>query len=295
VGEGGIGKSRLVASLVQSVAKQRHAYFELRASPHFQTTAWFPVMDMLRRFFRLEDEATVEAKAQRLEQSLAVYDMVEPRVVAVLASLLLGVVPERFAVARLTAERLRSVTLDSVAQLIEKVSLDRPVLFIAEDLHWIDPTTLELLSELASRTNRFAICLVVTSRPGARAEARLDSVNEYRLNRLSKDDAATMVAEVLRARLVDDYVVSQILDKSDGVPLFIEELTKVVAEHEPRDGDNSGSMAIPATLQGSPMARLDRLSTAKHVAQIASVLGRHFGTRYCRLLPELTKCSYSTI
>lgn len=287
-GEAGIGKSRIVRALKEVVAADPGAWLtECLCSPYHAATALYPVVDLLQRvvldFERGEDAASRLAKVEGFG---ARYGLTADVDVPLLADLVAVPLPEGQAPPALTPERKKQRTLDLLADILYQRAAHQPVLFVLEDLHWVDPTTAELLERLIDRSAPARILIVGTTRPGAElAMARRPDVIRLTLSRLATADVRRVVAGACGDHALPDDVVAAIVARTDGVPLYVEELTRMLVEsgHLALSGNRyvlSGALdhlPIPATLQGSLMARLDRLADAKPVVQLAACIGRDFG------------------
>jgi class 3 adenylate cyclase len=285
-GEAGIGKSRLVQVLKDHVSDEPHTRWECRSSPYYQNTALYPIIDLLQRALQRQQDDTAEAKLEKLEQILSRYHLPLDETVALFASLLSLSVPEdRYPQLALSPQRQRQKTLESIVAILLELAEQQPALFILEDLHWADPTTLEFLSLLVEQVPTTAIYTLLTCRPHFQPSwTHRSYLTEITVNRLSRHQLARVAAHVLGEKKLPPEVLHQIVEKTDGVPLYVEEMTKAVLESgylKEVDGHyeligSFSSLAIPATLQDALMARLDHLVTAKAVAQYAAVIGRQF-------------------
>jgi predicted ATPase len=284
-GEAGIGKSRLVQVLHAHVAAEPHVRVEWRCSPYAQQSPLHPVITHLHRLLRWRPEDPPEEKLRTLEETLEGSGLALPEIVPLLAALLSLPLPERYPPLSLTPQRQRQKTLEAVLAWLLTEATRQPVLFIVEDLHWIDPSTLEFLSLLIDQGPTACLLTLLTCRPefpvpwGVRSH-----LTPLTLNRLPQPQIPQMIGRVAGGKALPPEVVAQIVAKTDGVPLFVEELTKTVLESgllREREAhyDLTGplpSLAIPATLHDALMARLDRLATVKAVAQLGATIGRTF-------------------
>jgi class 3 adenylate cyclase/predicted ATPase len=284
--EGGIGKSRLVQVLKDHVANEPHVRWECRSVPYYQNTALFPLTDLFQRLLKFQAEDTSDERVRKLEQALSQYKFPLEETVPLFASVLsLSLSEERYAPLNLSPQRQRQKTLETIVAILLELAEHQPVLLIIEDLHWADPTTLELLHLLLDQTPTASVFVLLTSRPHFHpAWHHRSYLTEITVNRLSHAQVEQLVTGMTDGKTLPHEMLAQIVEKTDGVPLFVEELTKAILESgqlQARDGhyELTGSFstfAIPATLQDSLMARLDRLVTAKAVAQYAAVIGRGF-------------------
>jgi predicted ATPase len=296
-GDAGIGKSRLVQTLKDHIANEPHVRWECRSSSYFENTALFPVIDLFQRLWQFESEDTPDEKLGKLEHSLSQYRPPLEETVLLFAPLLALPVPEnRYPPLNLSPQRQRQKTLETIVAILLELAEHQPVLFILEDLHWTDPTTLELLNLLIDQTPTASMLVLLTCRPRFQpAWHHRSYITEMTLNHLSHTQVEQIVTGVTDGKTLPQEVLAQIVEKTDGVPLFVEELTKAVLEagvlqevdgHYALTGSFS-AFAIPATLQDSLMARLDRLVTAKAVAQYAAVIGRQFPYNLLQAVSQL--------
>ena len=287
-GEPGIGKSRLVAELAQRLEAEPYIRLRYFCSPHHQNSALYPFIAQLERaaaFTRDEPAETKRAKLTALlDPSANRSDEIE--LIAELLSL-----PNSVADLHLTPQRKRQRLLDALIHQLERVARSQPVLMVFEDAHWGDATSRDLLGLVLNRAKTLPVLLLITFRPEFEPPWRdLPYLRALTLNRLNSSEGATLVESVAGNRALSSDLVGEIVERTDGVPLFVEELTKAVLESADRDelskvlaGSPASSMVVPATLHASLMARLDRLGTAvKEVAQIGAVLGREFGYELLR-------------
>jgi predicted ATPase len=285
-GEAGIGKSRLVQVLKEQVVHEPHVRWECRSLPYYQNTALYPLTDLLQRILQWQQDETPDAKLEKLEQALRQYRLPLEETVPLFAPLLSLPLPEhRYPPLTVSPQRQRQKTLETITALLLELAEHHPVLVILEDLHWTDPTTLELVGLLVEQVPTTAIATLLTCRPQFQpAWHHRSYLTEMTLNHLSPTQVEQIVTCVTDGKTFPQEVLAQIVEKTDGVPLFVEEMTKAILESgslKETDGhyELTGSFstfAIPATLQDSLMARLDRLVTAKGIAQLAAVIGRQF-------------------
>src|SRR5215468_5550576 len=292
-GEAGIGKSRLVQVLKEHVASEPQAWLTpCQCSPYYRNTALYPMIDLLERVgLGFEREEPPQHKLSKLEGFLAQYGLPLAETVPLLATLLSLPLTADYAPLTTSPEQQRQQTLHAFLTIFLRIAAQQPVLFVMEDLHWIDPTTLELLSLLVDQGPTVRILALWTFRPDfsppwtGRAH-----LTQMTLPRLPRRQAVEVIHQVAHGKVLPPEVVEQIVAKTDGVPLFVEELTKMVLESEmlqERDGryELTGPLpplAIPATLHDSLMARLDRLAAVKGLAQLGATLGREFSYELLR-------------
>src|SRR5262249_4908341 len=285
-GDAGIGKSRLVQVLKEHVTHEPHIRWECRSAEYSQNTALFPLTELFQRLWQFQAEDTPDEKLGKLEYALSQYRLPLEESEQLFAPFLSLPVPEnRYPPLNLSPQRQRQKTLETIVAILLELAEQHPVLFIVEDLHWTDPTTLELLGLLLDQTPTASLLVLLTCRPHFQpAWHHRSYLTEITVNRLSHAQVEQIVNRMIDGKTFPAAVLQQILTKTDGVPLFVEEMTKAIVESGHLKDVNghyefTGSFptfAIPATLQDSLMARLDRLVTAKGIAQYAAVIGRQF-------------------
>jgi class 3 adenylate cyclase/predicted ATPase len=296
-GDAGIGKSRLVQVLKDHVANEPHVRWECRSAEHSQNTALFPLVELFQRLLRFQAEDTPDAKFGKLEQALSQYRLPLEESVPLFAPLLALPVPEnRYSSLNLSPQRMRQRTLEALVAILLEQAEPHPLLFILEDLHWTDPTTLELLNLLIEQTPTASMLVLLTCRPHFQpAWHHRSYLTEITVNRLARNQIERMTTHVAGRKTLPQEVLQQLVERTDGVPLFVEEMTKAILESgylKEVDGHyeligSLSTLAIPATLQDSLMARLDRLVTAKAVAQYAAVIGRQFAYALLQMVSQL--------
>jgi class 3 adenylate cyclase len=284
-GEAGIGKSRLAQAFKESLAGEAHTRIECHCSPDYQQSALYPVVEHLRQLLRLRGGETPEEQLQTLEAALAPMDMPLAEVVPLFAALLLLPPPKRYAPQPLTPVQQKQQTFAALLAWLLQEAERQPVCYIMEDLHWADPSTLEWCSLLIDQIRTARVLLLLLFRPDFRPPLVAHShCTHLALGRLSHRQTEGMIRHVVGGKPLPAEVIQQLVAKTDGVPLFVEELTKIVVESGlVKEGEGRYELtsplpllAIPATLHDSLMARLDRLGPAKQVAQLGAVMGREF-------------------
>lgn len=281
-GEAGIGKSRLVRALELSLGTQPRARVTNQCSPHHTSSAFYPMIRQLSRAanFHTEDDATVQG--QKLRQLLRGADAVDIALTAQLVGLENELVGNEL---DLTPAQQRRHTFEALIRHLERTAIERPVLWLLEDAHWIDPTTLELVELCVERIAKLPVLALITYRSEFSPRFLIaDHVSTLRLSRLARSDVAALMENLCRTKPVDRDAVELVATRTDGVPLFVEELTKSlldVGELVEKDGvfglaGPIQRLTVPASLHDSLMARLDRHRIQKEVAQIASCIGREF-------------------
>jgi class 3 adenylate cyclase/predicted ATPase len=284
-GEPGIGKSRLVRELRGRVENEAHTHLLYQCSPHHATSPLHPVTEQLERAAGFERDDPAGTRLAKLEALLARGTNRLDEAVVLVAALFGIPGGERYSVPEMTPQRQKQRTLEVLIEQLEGLSADQPVLLAYEDVHWIDPTTQELLGLAVERIQRLPVLAIITIRPEFRPPwSGQPHMSALALTRLGRRDGAALVDRVVGAKSLPAEVAGQIVGKTDGVPLFVEELTKTVLESGLLQdaGDRwelSGplrTLAIPSTLHDSLLARLDRLAPVKEVAQIGAAIGREF-------------------
>ena len=282
-GEPGIGKSRLTAALSEHIGTEPHTRLRYFCSPHHQDSALYPFIAQLERAAGFARDDMVEARLGKLRALLAPGTRDDDDI-ALLSELLS--LPSSAAELNLSPQRKREKLLEALLNQLEAEARHRPVLMVFEDAHWSDPTSRELLDLIVDRVRRLSVLVVITFRPefqppwGGHAQ-----VTSLSLNRLGERDGEALVRKLAGNAALTADIIAEIVERTDGVPLFVEELTKAVLESAAQ-GDRVAAVlgraaltaqSVPATLHASLMARLDRLGPApKEIAQIGAVLGREF-------------------
>jgi predicted ATPase len=284
-GEPGIGKSRLTETLHERLGAEPHTRMRFFCSPHHQDSALYPAVAQLERAAGFHREDTVEQRLIKLEAVLAQATNDINGVAPLFADLLSIPTGDRYPALDLTPQKRKEKTLAALVTQVEGLSRRKPVLMIYEDVHWSDPTTRESLDLLIDRIPTMRALLIITFRlEFSPPWVGRPHVTLLSLNRLSRAQRAYMISGVPGGKALPKEIADQIIDRTDGVPLFIEELTKSVVESGilTKTGDHysvagpTSRLAIPTTLQASLLARLDRLAPTREVAQIGAALGRSF-------------------
>src|SRR5207245_4657095 len=289
-GEPGIGKSRLVQALCDELAAAPHTRIECQGAPVFQNTPFHPVEDMLRQGSAWRGDESAAERLQGLERALELAGMRLPEAVPLVAPLLSLPVPEHYPPLLASPEQQRRKLLATLAAWLFGLTRVQPVLFVVEDLHWVDPCALGVLGLLAEQGATAPLLLLFTTRPEFSAPwpSRAHHA-QMTLNRLSRREARAMVTRVAGETLLPADTVETLVQRTDGVPLFIEELTRLVRQRGAGVGGRDGAAVreIPATLEDSLRARLDQLGPARDVAQVAAVIGREFSYTLLQALLRL--------
>jgi class 3 adenylate cyclase/predicted ATPase len=285
-GEPGIGKSRVIRALRERLGDEPCMPLGHYCSPHHANSALYPVIGLLERATRPVRDDRPEEQLARLEAVLARSNDRPDEVVPLLAALLGIPAGDRYPAPTLMPEMQRRRTLQALVDQLAGLAVRQPVLALYEDVHWIDPSTLELLGSVIERVQRLPVLVVITFRPEFQPTWTGHAhVTALTMSRLGRRQAAGLVARVTGDKPLPAAVVEQIVARSDGVPLFVEELTKTLLEADLLDDKGERQalagplppLAIPPTLHDSLTARLDRLGPVKEVAQIAAAIGREFG------------------
>ena len=290
-GDSGIGKSRLVRALITRLRQAEHQVLLFQCSAYFAETPLHPVIEHLRRAAGILVADSDERRLERIERLVGSRRERIPDLVEILADLL-GVTQDRYrALAMMAPAERRARTLDALSSYVLVLAAERPAIAIFEDLHWADPTTREWLGQLFGRLAAGPLLGLVALRADFQPEwADLDEVTRLPLERLTRDDCARIVERVMGRATLASELKERILGATDGVPLFVEELTKALLEAGMPAGTETQpvapeALAIPTTIQDSLTARLDRLGDAKRVAQVAATIGREFSRE---VLAEVT-------
>jgi len=285
--EAGFGKSRLIAELKARTAAQPRHWIECRCSPYHQNSALYPVVGVFQKWLGLETNEPAEVKLAKVESNLARYGGDLEQSVPLIASLLSIPFESKYKPAALNSREQKQVTLEVMAQIVIDQAMEKPVAFVVEDLHWVDPSTMELLDILVEQAATLPILVLFSFRPEQVAPPQWLNrgyTSQIALDRLDCDAVRRMTLVLTGGKALPSEVFDEIFAKTEGVPLFVEDLTRMVIESgmlEERDGEYAlvgpfQSLAIPATLQETLMARLAKLATAKPVAQVGATIGREF-------------------
>ena len=284
-GEPGIGKSRLAESLLHSVADEPHARLHYFCSPHYTHSPLYPFIVQLERAARFEPGDSVEKRLDKIEALLKPAARNVPQDLALVAELLGVPLHGSYPAVDVSPQQKREMTLSTLLDQFDGLTALSPALVVVEDIHWMDPTSLDLLDRMIARASDRPVLLIVTFRPELQPSwIGQPGVTMLALNRLGRGERTVLAMQVARGKALPDEVLAKIADRADGVPLFVEELTRSVLEsgvlREEPDRyvlDRAlPQLAIPMTLNASLLARLDRLASARHVAQVGAALGREF-------------------
>ena len=295
-GEPGVGKSRLIAALQERLQSQQHIRIRYFCSPQHTDSALYPVINQLERAARFERGDPPAQKLTKLQTLLAPAIREQAAEAALLADLLSIPRDGQQGLFELDPQKRKEKTFETLLAQLRHLEQQRPVLMIYEDVQWIDPTTLELLVLIVERAPHMRLLLVISARPEFKPPwPDFAHVTTVSLTRLSRGEGTRLITGVAQGRALPDEVIKQILVRTDGVPLFIEELTKAVLESgllRKREHDYVldgplQPLAIPTTLHDSLMARLDRLASVRQVAQVGAALGRQFSHELLHAAAEM--------
>jgi class 3 adenylate cyclase/predicted ATPase len=287
-GEPGIGKSRLLQEFKEQLAPAGVTRIEFRCSPYHQNSAFYPLIDHLHRLLQFAPHDTPQARLAILQQTLVRYRFPQADTLPLLAALLSLPHPESAPPLTLSPQKQKQKTQEALVTWVVEEAERAPVYCAWEDLHWADPSTLEVLTLFLDQVPTTRLLALLTFRPEFTPPwGNRSHLSQLTLSRLGRSQVEALVEKVTSGKALPPEVVQQIVAKTDGVPLFIEELTKTVVESgllREEEGRYVGAhggapippLAIPSTLHDSLMARLDRLSTVREIAQLGATLGREF-------------------
>ena len=282
-GEAGIGKSRLTAALVERLASEPHTRLRYFCSPRHTDSALYPIISQTERAAGFAHGDSVQTKLDKLDAVLA-QSFTPPQHRALFAELLSLPNDGRYPAVEMSPQQRRQRTLEALTTQTVALAEQAPLLMIFEDIHWIDPTSLEALGRGIDRIKAVGVLLIITYRPEFEPPwIGRPYVTSLTIRRLGEREISAMIDRVVGNKMLRPNIRQDIIERTDGIPLFVEEMTKAVLEAE-TEGEAqqtaaaipSSAVAVPASLHASLMARLDRLGPAKEVAQIGAVLGREF-------------------
>ena len=282
-GEAGIGKSRLTAALLERLASEPHARLRYFCSPQHTDSAFYPIISQTERAAGMAHDDTTQSKLDKLDAVLA-QTSTPIQDAALFAEMLSLPNDGRYPALDLAPEERRQRTQEALTAQLAALTSHRPALMIVEDAHWADPTSLEVFGRTVGQIKTLPVLLIVTFRPEFNAPwSGRSHVTSLVLNRLGEREAAAIIVRLVGNKELPADVMAEIVERTDGIPLFVEEMTKAVLEAENEGATERAvvaippsSVAVPASLHASLMARLDRLGSAKEVAQIGAVIGREF-------------------
>jgi class 3 adenylate cyclase/predicted ATPase len=282
-GEPGIGKSRLTAAIMELLAGEPHRRVRYFCSPQHTNSALYPIIGQIEHAAGLARDDSLAAKLDKLDALLR-QSATSPQDAALFAEMLSLPNDGRYPVLELAPQQRRQRTLGALVRQMEAVSSSVPLVIVFEDAHWADPTSLELLGRAMSKVASLRVLQIMTFRPEFEPPWReQEHVGVLSLNRLAPREVGTMIDHIVGNKLLPENIRQDIIDRTDGIPLFVEEMTKAVLEAG-SEGEArhvaalipSPALAVPASLHASLMARLDRLGPAKELAQIGAAIGRQF-------------------
>ncbi|XXY46115.1 TOMM system kinase/cyclase fusion protein [Sorangium sp. So ce269] len=283
-GEPGIGKSRIARELEEKIGGEAHSWLESRCTPDSANSAFYPIIDLLDRLIDPRSEAKLEDKADKLEALLSLHGFDLAEAMPLFAPLLSVTLPTRWAPLDVSSQKQRELTRDAVLSLLFEMAEKEPVALFVEDLHWADPSTLELLGQLVGEVGSSRVLAIFTARPELAPSWPPTAVLQIQLGRLGRPEVEQMATKVTGGRMLPAEVLDVIASRTDGVPLFVEELVLAMIEAGALTETDEryalakplAEMAIPGTLRDLLVARLDRLGRAKETAQVAAAIGREF-------------------
>jgi predicted ATPase len=282
-GEAGIGKSRLTAALMERLAGEPHTRLRYFCSPQHTDSALYPIIGQMERAARFAHDDTPQARLDKLDAMLG-QTSTSVEDAALFADMLSLPNDGRYPELDLTPEQRRQKTLEALIAQLEALATQTPVLMIFEDMHWTDPTSLEAFGRVVDRTQALRALLIVTFRPEfVPLWIEQSHVTTMTINRLTQREADAIIDHVIGNNLLPPGIRQDIIERTDGIPLFVEEMTRATMEAESEGAARravamipSPALAVPASLHASLMARLDRLGPAKELAQIGAAIGREF-------------------
>ncbi len=302
-GEAGIGKSRITRAIQERLAGEAHTRLLYFCSQHHEASALHPFISQLERAAGFERDDAADLKLDKLENLLALSSRDVPRDAALLATLLSIPCSGRYAPRpNLSPQKRKDETLAALLAQLDGLAATLPVLMILEDAHWIDATSLELLDRIVDRVSTLPVLLIVTARPEfAPPWNGQPHVTVHPLNRLSRRERLAMIGRLVGGRALPPEVVDHIITRTDGVPLFVEELTRAILESGVLRSDADRyllnaplpALAIPTTLHASLMARLDRLSPIRRIAEIGAAIGREFSHQLITAVSQMPESDVS--
>lgn len=296
-GEAGIGKSRLVRHLCDRLTGDQYETIQAQCSPHHTNTALYPVITYLRQAAGVAGKDSPSTQWQKLVTLVANSGLDDRITVALLAGLLSVEGHEQDQLANMSPDKRKEMTLEALVQYLHRVADRSPVLFIVEDAHWLDPTTLDLMTRVIDRIRQMRLLVLITFRPDFRPSwTEYSHVTFLTLSRLPRRQSAELIAMMTGGKVLPQEVQQAILTKTDGIPLYIEELTDNLLETGLlTEGTDSFTlkaplkdMAIPGSLQALLMERVDRLGPIKEIVQIGAAIGREFTYELLRATVDVT-------
>ncbi|WP_299488458.1 adenylate/guanylate cyclase domain-containing protein [Acaryochloris sp. IP29b_bin.137] len=299
-GEAGMGKSRLVWEIKKKIATTQEVWItEIQGSPYYQNSAFYPITEFLKQHtFGFSQDDTADEKLAKMEQFLEQCSLPPTDYVPLFASLLAIPATDQYPPLNLTPERQKQKTIEVMTAVCLAIANIQPVLLVIEDLHWMDASTLDAITYFLEQIHDHRLLMLLTCRPEFKSPWHEQThLHHLQLNSLGGQEIQMMVEQTVQEKWLPQPLIQQIVQKTDGIPLFVEELTKTVLEAdenpaEQRSRDEYVSLTIPTTLHDSLIERLDRLSVVKEVAQLGSTLGREFDYE---LLEEVSQWNQATL
>jgi class 3 adenylate cyclase/tetratricopeptide (TPR) repeat protein len=297
-GEPGIGKSRMLRAFRERLGDRIELALQYQCSPYYVNSAFYPIIDHLERALRFERDDSAEARLDKIERRVTGELGRTATECQLLACVMTLPAETRYRPLEMTPQRRKEETVALLVDIVAQIACQQAAVVLFEDVHWADPSTIEVLTALVARAERLPLLVLITYRPEFQPPWIAHShVTPIGLTRLSRAQGANIALRVAGGKPLPSDLTVQIVDKTDGVPLFIEELTRAVLESgivvdtgERYDcRGESGKLTIPATLRDSLMARLDRLLPAKEVAQIGACLGREFDHELLRAVSPMSE------
>ena len=297
-GEAGIGKSRIARSLRDRVAEERYQTIQFQCSPYHTNTALYPVINCLRQAAGLTGEDAPPTQLQKLDRLALDNGIDDQTTVSLLADLLSIRTDVQHPPLNVSSEKRKQMTLDALVHYLQKLADRCPTLFIVEDAHWIDPTTTDLLTRIIDRIQPMRVLLLIIFRPDFKPVwADYSHVTFLTLSRLPRRHSAELLAWMTGGKAFPPEVERAILAKTDGVPLYLEELAQSLLESGLLTEENNAfilktslkDLSIPDSLQGLLMERIDRLGPTKEIVQVGAAIGREFSYELLRGVVDVTE------
>lgn len=282
-GEPGIGKSRVLREIQSSLKDDGIASLPFQCLPYHADSAYWPVIDYFERRLEISKDDGNQVRFEKLRTIIESEVEDSEQALPLIASLLSIASDGLYEVPAMTPQKQKEVTGNMLLELVALIAYNQPTVLFFEDLHWIDASTLDLLDQLIDRAKHLPLLVVLTHRPDFENRwAELDHVRQIELSRLSTEQSELIVRKIAEQLEVSEHLIDELVVKSDGVPLFVEEMTKLVLEqlsdsdHPSKEIAADAGISIPASLRDSLRARLDRDAKVMQIAQIGSVIGREF-------------------
>ncbi len=296
IGEPGIGKTRLLRVFEERIKDEPHTWLVCHCISYYKNSAFYPIINLINSQLKFGKRETIGEKLKKIEEALSIYDFDLNETVPIIASLLSIPISKPYRAISLTPQKQKEKTIQILLNWLIKTAHKSPLLFVIDDIHWADSSTLEHLTLLMEKIDQAQILIILTFHPRFRPPVNEKSrLTEIYLNRLARQQIEHMVQEVTGGKILPAEVIDLLLTKTDGVPLFVEELTKMLLEsgyliEEDKQYKLKRSLpktAIPDTLQDTLMARLDQLGAVKEVVQFAAIIGREFSYDLIRAVISL--------